>query len=83
MGMNYHFLKSESTNILFFENQLYRIIISQVKVVHAYFLIMRTHLCDASQASSSSRISLMMSELELKGYTSILPDNKDSMIQSI
>lgn len=75
---NYYFLKSESTNILLFKNQLHRITISQVKV-HAYFFIMKTHLCDASQASSSFRRSLMMSELELKEYTSILPDNKKTV----
>ena len=82
--MNYYFLKSVSTNILWFANQLYRTIIYQVKV-HDYLVMTRTHLCDASQASSSSRRSLMMSELELKGYVSqyCLIKNKKTVLPFI
>lgn len=57
----------QKAQMLLFEKQLHRSIISQAQV-QASFLSIRTHLCDASQASSSSRRSLMMSELELKEY---------------
>lgn len=63
-------LTAESTNVCV---KISCTEVSFLRLKYTRLLIVGTHLWAASQASSSSRRSLMMSELELKGHESAMP----------
>lgn len=68
--LDWYSLTAESTNVC---TEISSREFSFLRPKYTRLLVVGTHLWAASQASSSSRRSLMMSELELKGHVSAMP----------